>query len=121
MPLALVIIAMLAILTGIKGNYQDVGTAFQQDVASKGGFIAWAGAIIGIALLFRMIQAPNAGRLFIALVLISFFLQNTTVISEIDAAITGAPTPTAPPSPTATSPAAPSAPAAPVAPATPGT
>lgn len=105
MPLALAIAAILLVLTAIKGNYAAVGaqfnsTFFGSSTTSTGpngtstttatqGFLLWFGSILGIAVIFRIIQAPKAGELFIALLILVYFLQNNGILSNIEAAIQG--------------------------------
>lgn len=90
MPLALIIIAALLILTAIKGNYAAVGAEFNTTFFGQGsqsGFLVWFGSILGLAVLFRVIQAPKAGELFIALLILVYFLQNNSVLTTIENAI----------------------------------
>jgi len=92
MPLALIVIAFLLFMTGIKGNYAQVGTQFNQTFLGTNGqqgFFVWFGSILAIAIVFRIIQAPRAGELFIALLMLVYFLKNDGILANIDAAIQG--------------------------------
>lgn len=87
MPLALITIAALLIMTGINGNYQAVGKQFEQDVmggGQGGGFVSFMVGIIGIATFFRVIGMPNAGKVFISLVIIVFLLKNANLLTAIE-------------------------------------
>jgi hypothetical protein len=88
MPLALVIIGGFLVLTGIEGNYPDVGAAFNQDVLGQGqtggGFFQFLVGILGIAVFFRLIGMPNAGRIFLVLVLLVYIMENPKVISALE-------------------------------------
>lgn len=86
MPLAFLALAWLAIMTGIRGDYTQVGQAFSQDVIGangSGGFVSFGAGLIGIALFFRVIGAPNAGKVFIGLVLLVFIIQNPNILTAL--------------------------------------
>lgn len=90
MPLFLAIIGILAVITAIKGNASAVGTQFNTTFfgsTSQTGFIVWFGSILGIALIFRIIQAPKAGELFIALLILVYFLDNNGVLGNIETSL----------------------------------
>lgn len=80
MPLAFLALAWLAVMTGINGNYADVSAAFKQDVTGTGtgGFISFAAGIIGIAVFFRLIGLPSAGKVFLFLVILVFVIENNS-------------------------------------------
>jgi Flp pilus assembly pilin Flp len=82
MPLALIVLATLAFLTAIKGNFVEVGEAFQKDVIK--GFLPMGAGLVGLATVFAIIGAPGAGRVFISLVLVSYLLTNSTAIKAIE-------------------------------------
>jgi Flp pilus assembly pilin Flp len=82
MPLALIVLGTLAALTALKGNYDKVGEAFQKDVIE--GFLPMGLGLVGLGVVFSVIGAPNAGRVFISLVLIAYFLTNSTAIKAIE-------------------------------------
>lgn len=88
MPLALIALAWLLVMTGINGNYTNVGNAFEQDVmgqgGSGGGFLNFLVGIVGIAVFFRMLGMPNAGRVFLILIIIVFILQNQGVLTALE-------------------------------------
>ena len=86
MPLALVVIAVLLALIGIKGNYAEVGAQFESDVmptGGKGGFLQWMIGITGVAMLFRLIGMPRAGQVFIVLVILAWIMQNKNVLTAL--------------------------------------
>lgn len=84
MPLALVTLAAFLILVGIKGNYAKVGSQFQQDVMGQGGYFQFLAGILGIAIFFRLIGMPNAGRVFLILVILVYLMQNKNVLSALE-------------------------------------
>lgn len=104
MPLAFLALAWLAVMTGINGNYSDVSAAFKQDVtggtAGQGGFIAFAAGIIGIAVFFRLIGLPNAGKVFLFLVILVFVIENNSQLLPALEAIGGGGTASASPAAT---------------------
>jgi hypothetical protein len=85
MPLALLVIGALLIMTGIKGGSAPaaVGAAFDQDVMGPSGFLNFLIGLIGIAVFFRLIDMPNAGRFFLILVLLVFLAQNANVLTAL--------------------------------------
>jgi hypothetical protein len=86
MPLALVALAWLLLMTGINGNYTAVGNQFETDVLNNGqggGFFQFMAGLLGIAVFFRVIGMPNAGRVFLILVLIVFMLENANVLTAL--------------------------------------
>jgi hypothetical protein len=86
MPLALIAIAWLAIMTGINGNYADVGKQFESDVLNNGqggGFLSFMAGLVSIAVFFRVIGLPNAGRVFLILVIVVFLLENANVLTAL--------------------------------------
>lgn len=90
MPIALIIVAAILFIVGVRGNYQDAGQLLNDTFyGSNGqsGFLGWFGSIVGLAVLFRVIGAPRAGELFIALLLVVFVLQNPGVLAAIESAI----------------------------------
>jgi len=97
MPLALAIIAWVLVMTGIRGNYANVGKQFEADVvgnppATSGSFLGFLVGIIGIAVFFRLIGAPEAGKVFLGLVLLVFLMQNANVFSALSSATSGSST-----------------------------
>lgn len=91
MPLALFLAACLFIAVAIKGNYPQAGALFQQTFFSTNGgnkgFFVWFASILGIAIIFRIIDAPRAGKAFLALLLVVYFMQNQGVLTSLESAI----------------------------------
>jgi hypothetical protein len=90
MPLALAILSIMLIVVAVRGNVQTAGElANETFFGSNGnsGFLLWFGSIIGIAVIFRLIQAPRAGETFIALLVLVFFLKHNGIIQQIDDAL----------------------------------
>lgn len=124
MPLALVILAYLAVVTGLTGRWSTVGAQFETDVMGsngQGGFLQFLVGIIGIAIFFRVVDMPNAGRVFMGLVIIVFLLQNANVLTTLENIVGTSTTATTSPGATAASGAVAQAPAANAAPSSPTT
>lgn len=93
MPLALGFIALLLFVVAIKGNYDEAGKLFNQTFFKYGespGFLLWAGSIFGLSIIFRLIGAPNAGRAFIGLLVLVYFLTHNNVLQQLNDAAKGA-------------------------------
>ncbi len=91
MPVFLLVIAGLLFVVAIKGNYSALGAQFDQTFfpngSANGGFFTWFGSIFALAVIFRLIQAPKAGELFIGLLILVYFLQHNNVLTAIENAI----------------------------------
>lgn len=90
MPLALALIAAMMFIVAVRGNYADAGALYQETffgAGGKSGFLLWFGSILGIAIIFRLIQAPRAGEMFIILLLLVYFLEHQNVLSAIEQAL----------------------------------
>ena len=86
MPLALLIIGALLVMAGITGNFAALGTRFDDDVLGGDGsksFLQFAVGIAGIAIFFRLLGIPNAGRFFIVLVILVYLMQNSNVLNSL--------------------------------------
>lgn len=81
MPLAFLAIAWLTLMTGINGNYTAVGQQMQADFP---GFVGFLAGLIGIALFFRLIDMPNAGRVFLILVLVVYLMEHAGVLTALE-------------------------------------
>jgi hypothetical protein len=93
MPLALLAIGALLVLIGLTGKESQLGDAFNQDVMGQGGFLQFAIGLAGIAIFFRLLGMPNAGRFFLVLVLLVFLLQNSNVLTMLENVAAGSQTP----------------------------
>lgn len=74
-------------MTAINGEYANVGAAFEQDVMGNGqggGFLSFIVGIVGIAAFFRLIGMPNAGKVFIVLVILAYLLKNANVLTALE-------------------------------------
>lgn len=90
MPIALLALGALLVMTAINGEYANVGAAFEQDVMGNGqgggflSFIVGIVGIVGIAAFFRLIGMPNAGKVFIVLVILAYLLKNANVLTALE-------------------------------------
>jgi len=92
MPLALIVLAAFLIMTGITGQYAQVGQQFNDDVigqGGQGGFLSYLEGIIGISIFFRIIGMPNAGRIFLILVIVAYLIANQGVLAALQSFASG--------------------------------
>ena len=88
MPLLLIVIGSLLIITGVNGQYAALGANFEQDVLGQGqtggGFLNFMVGLTGLAVVFRLLDMPTAGKIFITLVLIVFIMENQGVLTALE-------------------------------------
>lgn len=94
LPFALVLFALIAIVTAARDQVSTMGAALKQDVPP---YMKWAAAIVlvGALGLWKPIQVP--ARLLLALVLVGIFFSNSTNVINSFKNLGQAPTPTTPP------------------------
>jgi hypothetical protein len=78
MALAILLIGVLLISTGIKGTERQLGAQLQQDLTGTNGFLTWFFAIfiIGVAGYVPYFQKPS--RYLIALIFVVLVLSNSS-------------------------------------------
>src|SRR5208282_5097297 len=86
MPLALVALAAILFIIGVTGNYATAGALVEDDVLGNPGpgFLQFMIGIIGIGAFFRLIGMPNAGRVFLVLVILVYLMKNTNTITALE-------------------------------------
>ena len=86
MPLALVALAAMLFIIGVTGNYDKAGALVEDDVMGTPGpgFLQFMIGIIGIGAFFRLIGMPNAGRVFLILVILVYLMKNSNVITALE-------------------------------------
>src|SRR5271166_4411949 len=86
MPLALVALAAMLFIIGVTGNYDKAGALVEDDVMGTPGpgFLQFMIGIIGIGAFFRLIGMPNAGRVFLILVILVYLMKNTNAITALE-------------------------------------
>src|SRR5271166_6634565 len=86
MPLALVALAVMLFIIGVTGNYGTAGALVEDDVMGNPGpgFLQFMIGIIGIGAFFRLIGMPNAGRVFLVLVILVYLMKNTNTITALE-------------------------------------
>lgn len=90
MPLALVLFASILFIVAVRGNYADAGKLTNETFfgsAGNPGFFSWFASILVIAIIFRVIRAPAAGEIFIALLLLVYFLRHNNALQTLDSVI----------------------------------
>src|SRR5271166_3963602 len=108
MPLALVALAAMLVIIGVTGNYDTAGPLVEDDIMGHPGpgFLQFMIGIIGIGAFFRLIGMPNAGRVFLILVILVYLMKDNKALTALENVSNTA---------TSTSPSSPSAAAAPAA------
>ena len=86
MPLALVALAAMLFIIGVTGNYGTAGALVEDDVMGNPGpgFLQFMIGIIGIGAFFRLLGMPNAGRVFLILVILVYLMKNSNVITALE-------------------------------------
>src|SRR5271166_3938424 len=94
MPLALVALAAMLFIIGVTGNYATAGALVEDDVLGNPGpgFLQFMIGIIGIGAFFRLIGMPNAGRVFLMLVILVYLMKNTNTIAALENVAAGSST-----------------------------
>jgi hypothetical protein len=126
MPVALLALAIIFVVTAIKGNQGSVAQQFNSDLTGSGGFFVWVGALLLIAVGGRVLGVPRTGKVLMILIIAVYVISNNGVFSQISKAFTttSAPAPASvtstgtegnvpgatPPVPTPVAPAVPAAP-----------
>jgi hypothetical protein len=98
MALALIIIGMVLGMAAINGTIADnpktgapgLGTQINRDLFGQngqGGFLEWLLAIAVIAAIFKMVDLPGAGKLFVALVIVAYVIKNIDSLVGLPQAI----------------------------------
>ncbi|MGI0012104.1 MAG: hypothetical protein ACREBU_01480 [Nitrososphaera sp.] len=82
MPLFFFVAGLLAIVTAIKGNHNEVAQQLRMDFVGEGGFFWFAGGIISIYLMGTILGIPAASKLLIALVIMIYILSNPTLFEK---------------------------------------
>ncbi len=97
MVVALLVIGIILGLAGINGQLPALGAQVKKDLLAQGGqvgFIEWAGAILGVSIITKNLDMPEAGKLFMALIVIVYLLKNEQVITQAVTELKGLTSPT---------------------------
>jgi type III secretory pathway component EscV len=97
MPVLLIAIAIIFIVTAIKGNQGAVAQQINSDITGSGGFFVWVGAILLIALIGRMANIPQASKMLVVLIIGVYLISKNGVFSKLSAALSTASAPSATP------------------------
>jgi hypothetical protein len=92
MPLALLLIGLLLITTGIKGNVPKLGAQLEADLLGTGGnagFLTWFGAlfILGCLGYVPVLQKP-ARMLMVLIIVVMVFRSDTGIFANLGGAFT---------------------------------
>lgn len=83
MPLALMAIAIILIVTGIKGNQNDVAKQFETDFTGATGFFVWIGAILLLGVTGRILNLPQAAKMLTTLIIAVFLISQNGVFTKL--------------------------------------
>lgn len=87
MPIALVIVGLIMVITGVKNTHAQFGQALKADFTGPGNFTYWAGSIIIIGSLgYSKTLRPFASS-FLVLIFLVFILKNGGVFDKLKEAI----------------------------------
>jgi hypothetical protein len=89
MVYGVLLLGLLLISAGLKGNANKLGQQFANDMIGPQGFIVWAFAICGIGAVGYIPGFEKTTRYFLILLFVVLFLTNQGVFNEFQAAIQG--------------------------------
>lgn len=92
MPIALIIIGLLLVVTGVKNTYAEFGAQVKSDFVGPGNFTYWVVAISIIGAVGYIKPLQKVANAFLALVLLAFILKNGGVFDKLKQAIEQGPT-----------------------------
>jgi type III secretory pathway component EscV len=92
-PVALLALAIIFVVTAIKGNQNDVATQFNSDITGSGGFFVWVGALLLIAVGGRLLGVPKAGKVLIILIIAVYVISQNGVFSKLSKSLSSAQAP----------------------------
>jgi hypothetical protein len=87
MPVFIFFVAAIFGLAAINGKVGTLFTQAKADLFGTGqsyGFIVWAAAILVVAAVFKAIDLGDAGKVFIALLIIAFLLGTPDVVNSLE-------------------------------------
>lgn len=90
MAFPLAVVALILIVSALRGSQADLATALLQDGP---GYLKWAGAFVLIGILGYVPGFETPSRLLLALVILAIALANQGVIANLAAAFTSPPAP----------------------------
>lgn len=95
MPLALVIIGLLMVITGVKNTHAQFGAELKSEFTGPGNFTYWFASIVIIGAIGYSKPFKPFANAFLALVLIVIVLKNGGVFDKLKEALAQGPTATA--------------------------
>lgn len=87
MPVFIFFVAAIFGLAAINGRVGALFTQSKTDLFGNGqsyGFIVWAAAILVVASVFKAIDLGDAGKVFVALLIIEFLLGTPDVVNSLE-------------------------------------
>lgn len=87
MPLALLVIGLLAVVVAINGTQRQLAAQLASDFTGSGSFIYWIVAIAVLAMLGRVAGLENTAKAFIGLIVVVYLVSNTGVWTQAQNAL----------------------------------
>lgn len=90
MPFALLVIAILLVVTGARGTYPQLKTLLIQDFTGQHNFLNWIVALGAVGLLGYVPDLQKFSRAMLALIIICLFLSEKGFFTKFQQAIASA-------------------------------
>lgn len=90
MPFALIVIAVLLIVSGARGTYPQLKVLLIADFTGQHNFMNWIVALGAVGLLGYVPELQKFSRMFLALLIVSLFLAEKGFFAKFQQAISGA-------------------------------
>lgn len=87
MPLALLIIGILVVISGIKNNAPSLGAALVTDFKGSGSFFYWVVGVVAVGSLGYNPKLKTVSHLFLLLIAIVFVVSNNGFFQQFQAAL----------------------------------
>lgn len=92
MPMVILLVGMILATAAVRGTHKELGELWKTQFTGEGSFIAWAFALVMIALLGTIEQLRPLARAFMVLILIVLILvhsRETNIFTLIQAQLLG--------------------------------
>ena len=90
MAVFLIVFGLVLIMSAFNDTLAAFGKLASGDLFGSGGkpgFLVWAGAILVVGAIFKMLDLPSAGKMLITLIIIAYLLGHTDITSKITSAL----------------------------------
>ena len=90
MIFGILVIGLVLIASALKNTQHELGAQIATDVLGTDGFVAWAGAIMGIGAVGYIPGFKGPSRALLGLLLVVLVVRNGGLFSQLEAGIQGA-------------------------------